>query len=176
MTTDATCGVVLGDGILKGSAPVLCSSMIKFRRSCPLLGRTTFLTDEDITWHEHNWDDNESRFLAFTYHDRCFTHPSPLPCCVAAPGLAPPSHRTCVGTWQSSKHLGVPTVYCSVLCSCVCYFVKFGTLRTNIYDVFLFLVPQGPRRWRRVRGIQYARLRCGSQLANSEGWCMGALG
>lgn len=46
------------------------SAMIKFRRSCPLLGRTTFLTDDDITWHEHNWDDDESRFLAFTYHDR----------------------------------------------------------------------------------------------------------
>ncbi len=28
------------------------------------------MTDADITWHENNWDDEESRFLAFTYHDR----------------------------------------------------------------------------------------------------------
>ena len=50
------------------------SNIIKFRRSCPLLGRTEFMTDADITWHESNWDDEESRFLAFTYHDRRATY------------------------------------------------------------------------------------------------------
>jgi len=46
------------------------SHMLKWRRECPLLGRTTFMGSEDITWHEDNWDDDESRFLAFTLHDR----------------------------------------------------------------------------------------------------------
>ncbi len=55
---------------LSSCIPALCSNIIKFRRSCPLLGRTDFMTDADITWHETNWDDEESRFLAFTYHDR----------------------------------------------------------------------------------------------------------
>jgi isoamylase len=43
--------------------------MIKFRVRHPLLGRTEFLTNSDITWHESNWDDEESKFLAFTLHD-----------------------------------------------------------------------------------------------------------
>lgn len=25
---------------------------------------------QDVTWHEDRWDDPESRFLAFTLHDR----------------------------------------------------------------------------------------------------------
>lgn len=29
------------------------------------------LAVQDITWHEDRWDDPESRFLAFTLHDRC---------------------------------------------------------------------------------------------------------
>lgn len=45
------------------------SGLIKFRRCCPLLGRTEFLTSQDVTWHEDRWDDAESRFLAFTLHD-----------------------------------------------------------------------------------------------------------
>lgn len=44
--------------------------MIAFRRSCPLLGRSEFLSSGDITWHENNWDDANSRFLAFTLHDK----------------------------------------------------------------------------------------------------------
>lgn len=49
---------------------VVCSQLIHFRRSHPLLGRAEFLTPEDITWHEDEWDNMESRFLAFTLHDR----------------------------------------------------------------------------------------------------------
>lgn len=46
------------------------SKVIKFRRMHPLLGRDSFLTDGDVTWHETNWDNPDSRFLAFTLHDR----------------------------------------------------------------------------------------------------------
>eukprot|EP00887_Chlorella_sp_A99_P000861 scaffold5.g861.t1 len=46
------------------------SSLIKLRREHPLLGRADFLGDADVTWHEDRWDDPESRFLAFTLHDR----------------------------------------------------------------------------------------------------------
>eukprot|EP00271_Cylindrocystis_brebissonii_P008495 TRINITY_DN22865_c0_g1_i1.p1 TRINITY_DN22865_c0_g1~~TRINITY_DN22865_c0_g1_i1.p1 ORF type:complete len:905 (-),score=151.06 TRINITY_DN22865_c0_g1_i1:636-3305(-) len=46
------------------------SNMNHFRRSHPLLGRESFLTDGDVTWHEDNWLNPESRFLAFTLHDR----------------------------------------------------------------------------------------------------------
>ena len=42
----------------------------KFRKQCPLLGRAEFLSDGDVTWHETRWDDPESRFLAFTLHDK----------------------------------------------------------------------------------------------------------
>ena len=28
-----------------------------------------FFRGSDITWHEDNWDSEESRFLAFTWHD-----------------------------------------------------------------------------------------------------------
>lgn len=53
------------------SAPTrFYSGLIKFRREHALLGRDTFLTDRDVTWHESHWDDPESRFLAFTLHDR----------------------------------------------------------------------------------------------------------
>ena len=45
------------------------SKMIKFRKEHHLLGRESFLTDNDITWHEINWENSESRFLAFTLHD-----------------------------------------------------------------------------------------------------------
>ena len=33
------------------------------------MGRTEFLNNGDITWHETAWDDSESKFLAFTLHD-----------------------------------------------------------------------------------------------------------
>jgi len=29
------------------------------------------LCPQDVTWHEDQWDNPESRFLAFTLHDRC---------------------------------------------------------------------------------------------------------
>jgi len=46
------------------------SELIKFRVRHPLLGGTEFLNNGDITWHEDNWDDEESKFLAFTLHDK----------------------------------------------------------------------------------------------------------
>jgi hypothetical protein len=48
-----------------------CSGLIKFRRAHPLLGRAEFLGPQDITWHEEHWDNLESKFLAFSLHDRC---------------------------------------------------------------------------------------------------------
>lgn len=48
----------------------LCSGLLKFRRGHPLLGRADFLSPEDVTWHEDNWDNPESKFLAFSLHDR----------------------------------------------------------------------------------------------------------
>ncbi|CAI7779639.1 unnamed protein product [Closterium sp. NIES-53] len=35
----------------------------------PALGQADFLSPRDITWHEDNWDNYESRFLAFSLHD-----------------------------------------------------------------------------------------------------------
>lgn len=52
-------------------ATPLHSGLIKFRTSCPLLRRDSFLGPQDITWHEDNWDNTESKFIAFTLHDRC---------------------------------------------------------------------------------------------------------
>ena len=46
-----------------------CSELIKFRKAHPLLGRSDFLRPTDITWHEDNWDNSDSRYLAFTLHD-----------------------------------------------------------------------------------------------------------
>ncbi|XP_026660980.2 isoamylase 3, chloroplastic isoform X2 [Phoenix dactylifera] len=45
------------------------SEMIKFRHRHPILRRNRFLTKNDVTWHEDNWDNSESKFLAFTFHD-----------------------------------------------------------------------------------------------------------
>lgn len=42
------------------------SELIKFRRSHPALGRAEFLGPNDVVWHENNWDNAESRFLAMT--------------------------------------------------------------------------------------------------------------
>ncbi|XP_031498374.1 isoamylase 3, chloroplastic isoform X2 [Nymphaea colorata] len=44
------------------------SEVIKFRQDHHLLGRENFLTKNDITWHEDNWDNHDSKFLAFTLH------------------------------------------------------------------------------------------------------------
>ena len=46
------------------------SQALKFRARHPLLGRAEFLKPEDITWHETQWDNPESKFLSFTLHDR----------------------------------------------------------------------------------------------------------
>ncbi len=46
-----------------------CSELIKFRKGHPLLGRAEFLGPNNITWHEDNWDNTDSRYLAFTLHD-----------------------------------------------------------------------------------------------------------
>ncbi|MCL7034007.1 hypothetical protein MKW94_018517 [Papaver nudicaule] len=42
---------------------------IKFRRKHSVLGRDQFLEKNDVTWHEDNWDNHESKFLAFTIHE-----------------------------------------------------------------------------------------------------------
>ncbi|OUZ99592.1 Glycoside hydrolase [Macleaya cordata] len=42
---------------------------IKFRQKHSILGRERFLEKNDVTWHEDNWDNHESKFLAFTIHD-----------------------------------------------------------------------------------------------------------
>ena len=62
-------------------APCACSGLIKFRRAHPLLGRAEFLGPQDITWHEEHWDNPESKFLAFSLHDRCAGR-----CCYRAHG------------------------------------------------------------------------------------------
>uniref|UniRef100_A0A0D6R0S4 isoamylase n=1 Tax=Araucaria cunninghamii TaxID=56994 RepID=A0A0D6R0S4_ARACU len=53
----------------KGSHFRFFAETIKFRRQHPLLGRDTFLTKTDMTWHESNWNNPESKFLAFTLHE-----------------------------------------------------------------------------------------------------------
>ncbi|XP_078440803.1 isoamylase 3 isoform X2 [Wolffia australiana] len=45
------------------------SEVIKFRHQHSILGRDRFLETQDITWHVDNWDDQESKFIAFTLHD-----------------------------------------------------------------------------------------------------------
>lgn len=52
------------------------SALIKFRRKCPLLGRDEFLKPGDITWHEDNWSNPSSKFLAFTLHGKCGSFPA----------------------------------------------------------------------------------------------------
>lgn len=42
--------------------------VIKFRRMHHVFGRENFLDKKDVTWHEDNWDNYESKFLAFTLH------------------------------------------------------------------------------------------------------------
>jgi isoamylase len=46
-------------------------SLIHFRKGCPLLGRDEFLQPDEITWHEDNWANTDSKFLAFTLHGKC---------------------------------------------------------------------------------------------------------
>jgi isoamylase len=42
---------------------------IKFRKEHPLLGRESFLGEKDVSWHEHDWSNADSRFLALTLHE-----------------------------------------------------------------------------------------------------------
>ena len=44
--------------------------MIAFRKQHPLLGRDAFLRPEDVTWHENNWENTESKYLQFTLHSK----------------------------------------------------------------------------------------------------------
>ncbi|KAG5543923.1 hypothetical protein RHGRI_016622 [Rhododendron griersonianum] len=46
------------------------SEMIKFRRSRRAFGRENFIGMSEVTWHEDQWDNPESKFLAFTLHDK----------------------------------------------------------------------------------------------------------
>lgn len=46
------------------------SEMIKFRRSRQAFGRENFIDKNEVTWHEDQWDNPESKFLAFTLHDK----------------------------------------------------------------------------------------------------------
>ncbi|MQL74082.1 hypothetical protein Taro_006437 [Colocasia esculenta] len=48
------------------------SEMIKYRLKHHILGRDRFLGKNDITWHEDNWGNPDSKFLAFTLHDEEF--------------------------------------------------------------------------------------------------------
>uniref|UniRef100_A0A1U8Q6M4 Isoamylase 3, chloroplastic isoform X2 n=1 Tax=Nelumbo nucifera TaxID=4432 RepID=A0A1U8Q6M4_NELNU len=45
------------------------SEMIKFRQKHSVFRKENFLSENDVTWHEDNWDNYESKFLAFTLHD-----------------------------------------------------------------------------------------------------------
>ncbi|XP_062193445.1 isoamylase 3, chloroplastic isoform X2 [Phragmites australis] len=45
------------------------SEMIKFRHNHRILRRDRFLNKNDVTWHEDCWENQESKFLAFTVHD-----------------------------------------------------------------------------------------------------------
>ncbi|ONM55617.1 isoamylase-type starch debranching enzyme3 [Zea mays] len=45
------------------------SEMIKFRHNHPILRRDRFLNKNDVTWHENRWENQDSKFLAFTIHD-----------------------------------------------------------------------------------------------------------
>ncbi|MCO5555169.1 hypothetical protein L7F22_008712 [Adiantum nelumboides] len=44
--------------------------VIELRKKHPLLGRDSFLQEGDVTWHETDWENPGSRFLAFTFHDK----------------------------------------------------------------------------------------------------------
>ena len=47
------------------------ASLIKFRRDHgSMFGKTYFLTDDDISWHGHDWDNDESRYIGMVMKDR----------------------------------------------------------------------------------------------------------
>ena len=35
-----------------------------------MFGKTYFLTDDDISWHGHDWDNDESRYIGMVMKDR----------------------------------------------------------------------------------------------------------
>lgn len=45
------------------------SEAIKFRQTHPVFRQENFIGKNEVTWHEDNWDNYESKFLAFTLHD-----------------------------------------------------------------------------------------------------------
>nr|GME04846.1 isoamylase 3, chloroplastic isoform X1 [Ipomoea batatas] len=45
------------------------SELIKYRLGHHHFRREHFIGKKDVTWHEDNWDNYESKFLAFTLHD-----------------------------------------------------------------------------------------------------------
>lgn len=45
------------------------AEVIKFRQKNKVFRQEYFIGKEEITWHEDNWDNYESRFIAFTLHD-----------------------------------------------------------------------------------------------------------
>ncbi|KAK4428619.1 Isoamylase 3, chloroplastic [Sesamum alatum] len=45
------------------------SEMIKFRQSHNVFTRESFIGKNEVTWHEDNWENSESKFLAFTLHE-----------------------------------------------------------------------------------------------------------
>ncbi|KAI4375086.1 hypothetical protein MLD38_012996 [Melastoma candidum] len=45
------------------------SEVIRFRKSHASLRNPNFLQKNDITWHEDNWGNPDSKFLAFTLHE-----------------------------------------------------------------------------------------------------------
>ncbi|XP_061371721.1 isoamylase 3, chloroplastic [Gastrolobium bilobum] len=46
------------------------SEVIKYRHVHKVFSHESFLSKTDITWHEDNWDNYDSKFLAFTLHDK----------------------------------------------------------------------------------------------------------
>ncbi|GAV83252.1 Alpha-amylase domain-containing protein/CBM_48 domain-containing protein [Cephalotus follicularis] len=50
----------------KGSHFRFFSEVIRFRQAHQVFSRENFLSNNDVTWHENNWDNYESKFLAFT--------------------------------------------------------------------------------------------------------------
>jgi len=59
-----------GKGFDKDALFRFTSKLIHFRKSHPVFRKQNFIGPSDITWHEDNWDNTESRFLAFTLHDK----------------------------------------------------------------------------------------------------------
>ncbi|GAA0147701.1 amylase [Lithospermum erythrorhizon] len=46
------------------------SEIIKFRKARHTFKQEYFIGKSDVTWHEDNWGNDESKFLAFTLHEK----------------------------------------------------------------------------------------------------------